>query len=457
MSSAFIICTRVDSERLPNKPFRKINGVPVLELLIRRLQKCKLPIFIAYPVEQDSSYRYLAQFDNVWLHPSTHANDPLKRMYECADHNKVDTIIRVSHDKIFVDSKDVAAALHDFHTMGLEYLYGSKFTPGTGFEIIGFKALERAQEKFKNVEYIGYSVRAVTDKIYNFNPRHHVGNYRFLIDYESDMKLLDVVLSQLGNDCELSQVFNYIDNNPELKQINANPILTIYTCAHNGAEWLQDAMDSVAMQTGFKSFEYIIIDDHSKDETTELVAKFALKNKNVSWLRNDKNMGLASSSNLALKKARGKYIVRLDADDFFKSPHALNSLIREIEEVGSEVVYPDNYFGDYNTIQKGNEKHHIGGAIFDKAALTHLKFTEGLTDHDSLDVFLRAKEQLKISYYEQPIFFYRQHGKSMSKTNLERRAKIEKKMRTERHYVNQDFDEHEAYFEGPDEVRKYLS
>jgi glycosyltransferase involved in cell wall biosynthesis len=283
-----------------------------------------------------------------------------------------------------------------------------------------------------------------------------VGNYRFLVDYESDLKLFDVLFSQLGNDCSLADAFKYLDQNPELKQINANPLLTIYTCVLNGAEFIQDAMDSVSMQTGFKSFEYIIIDDHSTDETTELIAKFSLKHKNVSWYRNDKNMGLASSSNLALKKARGKYILRLDADDLFNSPHALTTIIREIEDTGHDVIYPDNYFGDYNTIQKGNEKHHVGGALFDKAAITHIKFTEGLSEHDSLDVFLRAREQLKIGYLEKPLFFYRQHGKSKSKNNLAKRERIEKKLQYEGGLGISEWDDLNTYFEGEDDVRRLI-
>ncbi len=456
MNPAFIICTRTNSDRLPNKPFRKINGVPLLEHLIRRLQKTKIPVYIAYPKEQDSSYRYLAQFDNVWLHPSTIAKDPLARMYECADRNAIDTVIRVSHDKIFVEDKDIKAALFDFENMGLEYLYGSKFTPGTGFEIISTKALGRATEKFKDVEYIGYSVRAVTDKIYNFNPRHHIGSYRFLVDYENDLKLFDVLFSQLGNDCTLESAFKYLDANPELKQINSNPLVTIYTCALNAAEYIQQAMDSVANQTAFKQFEYILIDDYSSDETTAKMAKFAIKNPNVTWLRNEKNLGLASSSNLALKKARGKYIVRLDADDYFNSPHSLSQLLREIEDANADVIYPDNYFGDYNQVQKGNEKHHVGGALFDKTAITHIKFRDGLSDHDSLDIFLRAKDQLKIGYLDKPVFFYRQHGKSKSKNNLSKRAAIERKLTSSPYMVDPKWDELDGYFEGEDHVRRLI-
>lgn len=446
MSTAFIICTRTDSQRLPNKPFLKVNGVPIIELLIQRLEKIKVPIYIAYPKEQHKAYEYLVKYDYVRLHKSSLYGDPLRRMYECAKENGVKTIIRVSHDKILVEQKDLEAALLDFENMGLEYLYGSQFTAGTGFEVIGFDALERAAKKFKNVEYIGYSVRSVTPKanIYNFNPRHQRGGFRFLIDYECDLKYWDVLLSQLGNNLSHSVAVKYLIENPELKEINKLPVMTVYTCAYNAEQWIETAMDSVARQKHFDRYEYVIIDDHSTDKTCELIAKFALKHKNVTWFRNEKNLGLSSSSNIALKKARGKYILRLDADDYFVSCTALQQMIKAISESENDAIYPNNYFGSLNTIQNGKDHHHIGGAIFDKDAINYIKFTDGLANHDSLDIFLRAKDQLNIGYLEKAMFFYYQHGKSMSKTNLKDRAEIKEKLLTK--WARDDFyDEDETF------------
>lgn len=430
--TAFVLCTRTDSSRLPNKPFLKINGIPVIEHLIKRLQKINVPIFLAYPKEQHKSYEHLSKLENVKLHKSSLHGDPLARMYECAKANNIKTIIRISHDKILVEKADLESALHDFKNLGYEYLYGSQFTHGTGFEIVGFDALERAANKFKNVEYIGFSVRSVTekDKIYNFNPRHQRSGIRLLIDYESDLKLLDVLFSQLGNDLTLKDAVNYLNENPDIKEINKQPILTVYTCAHNAEAWIERAMDSVARQKHFYKYEYILIDDHSSDKTCEMMAKFALKYENVTWIRNEKNLGLSSSSNIALKKARGKYILRLDADDYFVSCTALNQMLSAIDKSDKDVIYPNNYFGSLNTVQKGKEKHHVGGSIFNKDAINHIKFTDGLSNHDSLDIFLRAKDNLNIGYLDKAMFFYFQHGKSMSKTNIKDREEIKEKLLT---------------------------
>jgi spore coat polysaccharide biosynthesis protein SpsF (cytidylyltransferase family) len=409
---------------LPGKVFRKINGVPLVERLIKNLQKTNLPIHIAYPESQHEEYRYLSGLNNAWLYSSKdHHDDPLRRMRNCANFNMLDTVIRVSHDKVFIEPNDIKEALNVFKEKKLDYLYSTHAIPGAGFEIISVDVLNKAADKFKNVEYIGYAVRSVTKNILNWNPKHPAGQYRFLVDYEQDLKLLDVVFSQIPEP-DLRKACKYLDQNPEIKLTNSQPLVTVYTCAYNAETWLKDSMESVASLSGFKDFEYILIDDHSTDRTCEIMAKFASKHPNVTWFRNEKNLGLSSSSNLALKKAKGKYIIRLDADDYFVKPHAIKEMIKQLQDNDLEAVYPDNYFGDYNKIQKGNEIHHAAGTLFDKAALTHVKFTDGLMGHDSLDLYLRAKHQLKIGYFEKPVFFYRQHKDSMSKNNLEKREKI---------------------------------
>jgi spore coat polysaccharide biosynthesis protein SpsF (cytidylyltransferase family) len=441
--TAFILCTRTDSSRLPNKPFMKINGETILENLVKRLLKTKFPVILAYPRSQKEQYeKTFKNWENVILHASGYDDDPLKRMYEAAKQYSVNNIIRVSHDKILVEPQDVLNAIKEFQ--GYDYLYSSKFIAGTGFEIISFEALKKAASIFKKVEYIGYSIRQVTTKVKNWNPLHPRGEYRFLIDYESDAKMLEVLFTRMGNDCKLREAVAYLNENPEIKEINKLPKLTIYTCAYNAEKWIGRCMESVARSKHFKDYEYIIIDDHSKDTTCELIAKFAQKHTNVFWYRNDSNKGLSSSSNLALKKARGKYIMRLDADDYFVSVLAPSRILKEIQERELEALYPNNYFGSLNVIQKGSEHHHVGGSLFLKDAINHIKFTDGLKHHDSLDIFTRAKDCLKIGYMDYANFFYYQHDNSMSKKDLHEREKIKEKILTKQDYLDFINDEEEV-------------
>ena len=83
---------------------------------------------------------------------------------------------------------------------------------------------------------------------------------------------------------------------------------------HNGEKYLKESIDSVLNQT-FGDFEFIIIDDASTDASAVLIDEYTLFDDRVRLMRNITNLGLTKSLNLAIKKAQGEYIARMDADD----------------------------------------------------------------------------------------------------------------------------------------------
>jgi spore coat polysaccharide biosynthesis protein SpsF (cytidylyltransferase family) len=402
--------------------------VPQIQLLVDRLLKTGHPVVLAIPEAEVIQYAFLLDVfkKNLVLFTGSE-DDPMKRMCDAAYAIKADNIIRVTHDKIFVDTERLEPMLKEFTENDLDYTYSSDFVPGTGFEVISRRILEQCVDKFKRVEHISYAVRALSKNSLNYRFQKKYYDIRLLIDYPEDVSLMNVIIACLGTDCSLKDVLAFVDNNRQLKSINKLPMVTVYTCAFNAAKWIQDAMGSVAQQTNFKDCEYIIIDDHSSDRTILPVAKFCQTYKNSRFIRNDKNIGLASSSNVALKHARGKYIMRLDADDFFVNKHVIQNMVTEIETEGHDVVYPNCYAGlSMRTVQKGADNNHVGGALFRTSAINHIKFTDALRNYDSLDLFMRAKDQLKVGYWNRVAFCYRQHNESMSRNNLKDREKTKK-------------------------------
>lgn len=84
---------------------------------------------------------------------------------------------------------------------------------------------------------------------------------------------------------------------------------------YNAESHVSNAIESIINQT-FSNFEFIIIDDGSKDNTLTIIGKFADNDGRIIFLKNERNMGLASSLNRGIKMAKGEYIARMDADDF---------------------------------------------------------------------------------------------------------------------------------------------
>jgi spore coat polysaccharide biosynthesis protein SpsF (cytidylyltransferase family) len=426
LKTAFIVCSRADSTRLPGKPFRKIAGKPVLTHLCQRLAQTNIPVILAIPPKEVDAYAKIATKDDgiacLYLGDE---HDPLARMYAAAKDQDIDHVIRVTHDKIFVDPDLVLKALDQYLQNNLDYLYSSHFTEGSGFEIISYEALEKAAQKYKNVEFISYAIRSVTTNSMEFDvPAEYRSDARLLIDYPDDMQLMQTIFSVKDDTCTLKDVIQLCDENKWIKDINKLPELTLYTCVYNGEKYIERAMGSISRQKHFKDFEYVIVDDASTDKTYYLASKFTSLYPNVRLIRNETNLGLASSSNVALKNARGKYIMRLDADDYFVHDTSAKDMVNTIKRRQLEAVYPNNYFGTLGITQNGKDSHHVGGAIFSTRAINHIKFMDGLRGYEGLDFFQRAKDVLKIGYLAKATFFYSQRPDSMSKTDLDARAKI---------------------------------
>jgi spore coat polysaccharide biosynthesis protein SpsF (cytidylyltransferase family) len=420
---------------LPEKALLKINGVPVLVHLIRRLQDTGLPVILAVPYHEHERYADVICGDwglkEVSFYTGPEA-DPLERMAQAAEFFGLENVIRVTHDKIFVDPRDVFEMLDYYYLNHLDYIYSSTFIPGTGFEIISSAKLKEAAAKFKEVEFIGYAVRAVTERAHDYNviqfPEYRHNDFRLLIDYPKDVDLLTLLFARLGNAATLSQAVDYMAKNAWSRSINKLPRLTYYTCVYNGERFIERAMGSVSQQRDFRQNEYIIVDDGSTDATPEMVARFCTLYPNTRWYRNHDNLGLASSSNVAISKARGEYILRLDADDYFVNNESSLTLLSEIAERGLDAMYPDHYIGStQDVIGSGADKHHVGGSIFSTRAINFLRFTDKLRGYEGLDIFLRAKDKLRIGYSKNgPAFYYTQRPDSLSKQNLAARAEIKR-------------------------------
>jgi glycosyltransferase involved in cell wall biosynthesis len=90
------------------------------------------------------------------------------------------------------------------------------------------------------------------------------------------------------------------------------PKVSVIIPCYNQGEYIEEAINSVLAQT-FKDYEIIIINDGSTDKKTNLI----LSNLRVkhATLISTPNRGLSGARNNGIKKARGEYILPLDADD----------------------------------------------------------------------------------------------------------------------------------------------
>ena len=107
------------------------------------------------------------------------------------------------------------------------------------------------------------------------------------------------------------------------------PLITVYIVNHNYERYLLQSINSVLDQT-LQDFELIIIDNGSTDGSQKLIEKFSPHEKVLTIFQ--ENLGLNTANNTALGRANGRYLMRVDADDFLDH-HALQVLSSTLDPV----------------------------------------------------------------------------------------------------------------------------
>jgi glycosyltransferase involved in cell wall biosynthesis len=106
------------------------------------------------------------------------------------------------------------------------------------------------------------------------------------------------------------------------------PTVSVLMSVYNGADYLQEAIDSILNQT-FRDFEFLIINDGSTDRSRNIICSY--KDPRIRLVDNEKNIGLIDSLNKGLSLAQGKFIARQDADDI-SLPNRLEDQINVFKE-----------------------------------------------------------------------------------------------------------------------------
>ena len=90
--------------------------------------------------------------------------------------------------------------------------------------------------------------------------------------------------------------------------------VTVLMSVYNGMPYIEDAIESILRQT-FTDFKFLIFDDASTDGTGDLLATYAIKDRRIQVIANDRNCGLGANLARGVDMAETPWIARMDADD----------------------------------------------------------------------------------------------------------------------------------------------
>lgn len=96
--------------------------------------------------------------------------------------------------------------------------------------------------------------------------------------------------------------------------------------AYNCGKYINNCLESIKTQT-FTDYEIIIVNDNSTDATGIKVARFIEQNTDmdISVIYNKTNLGVSTTRNIGIKKARGEFILFADADDYYCNNQAFEN------------------------------------------------------------------------------------------------------------------------------------
>lgn len=219
------------------------------------------------------------------------------------------------------------------------------------------------------------------------------------------------------------------------------PLVTVYLPSRNYGSFLRQSIESVINQI-YENWELFIFDENSEDDTSIIAKEFEYRYPNkISYIKNPRPIGLQKIANHALKIAKGKYFIRLDADDWLNE-NALLVMVAKLESSkGIGLVYPNYFYTDERGNVIGTERRYDlgenqGDHLPPHGACTMVRsrclksvggYDEKIDAQDGWDLWYKLFKRTKAAAIDLPLFYYRQHGKSLSTNKsrlLDARTKI---------------------------------
>jgi glycosyltransferase involved in cell wall biosynthesis len=196
-------------------------------------------------------------------------------------------------------------------------------------------------------------------------------------------------------------------------------LVTIYILSHRYGRFAQDAILSAVNQT-YENIEIILIDNGSRDTTASVFQQALIYPRVKMIITNREDIGLIRAANQALKTAKGKYIMRLDADDYLKA----NAVEKMMDNPATLNFSGFRHIDEFNKVLDGNRQHldtkwHGACCLIDRGWLIEQGgYDEEFDCQDGHYLKLIAMNEkqigIQIGIIKDELFFYRIHSTSLS-------------------------------------------
>ena len=233
--TAAIIQARMGSTRLPGKVMKELKGKAVLWHDIQRIKQSKMidDIIIATTTEKQDKIIYEKALEWGVKAFRGSEEDVLKRYYDAAAENDVDTLVRITSDCPLIDPQVIDEIIKYYNdndytlvTNAGSDLEKRTYPRGLDTEVFSFNVLEeafnKAEKKYQREHVTPYIYENYDDIFYYKNDKD-LSNYRLTLDTKEDYKLIKAVYDNLydeQHDFYLNEIIKFLVRNPDIAEIN---------------------------------------------------------------------------------------------------------------------------------------------------------------------------------------------------------------------------------------------
>ena len=165
------------------------------------------------------------------------------------------------------------------------------------------------------------------------------------------------------------------------------PNISVIIPAYNGAKTIEKVLESIFSQKYDGNIEVIVVNDHSTDNTLEVVKQY-----DVTVVNNEVNIGLAKSVNKGVKKAKYDIACIIHEDTVLIDSEWFKKLVPYLMEddvaiVTSPVILPKDVYDNFGFWEKALFSWEVNDTSYN--SVTTLNYSDGKNDIFKKDIFLR--------------------------------------------------------------------
>lgn len=224
----------------------------------------------------------------------------------------------------------------------------------------------------------------------------------------------------------------------------SNPLLSVVMPCFNSERWVENAINSIKTQTHVH-LELIVVDDGSGDSSVKKIRKFADADTRIHLLETSHNNGIVQALNSGLDKAKGEFIVRMDADDICM-PHRISRQVAFLEETGIDLC--GSWFVEFGqgisrTVRWPHTEAALRAAMLFQNTICHptvmarrevfeqFRYRETYRLAEDYDLFARATAKFRLANIPEPLLRYRRHPQQATQAKRNDMEKITRQIRLE--------------------------